>query len=34
MCDEAWKDRELLTWNAITVAGSLVKGVFMFGDDL
>lgn len=33
LCDEAFKDTELGTWNAITVGNDKVKGVFMFGDD-
>lgn len=33
-CDEAFKDTEVGTWNAIMAPGLQTKGVFMFGDDL
>lgn len=34
LCDEAFKDAELCTWNAICAPGKHVKGVFLFGDEM
>lgn len=34
LLDEAYKDSELGTWNAILAPGEKTKGVFMFGDEL
>lgn len=34
LLDEAFKDLELGTWNAICAAEDEVKGVFLFGDDM
>lgn len=33
MCDESFKEIELGTWNAVIVASTKTKGVFLFGDE-